>query len=95
MLAITTYSKVPLRLMTFGGLAIAGGSLLAGLVYLVYKLIFWNTFQAGVAPILLAVLFFAAVQLIALGLVGEYIGLILQYVRRFPLVIEKERVNFD
>ena len=95
MLAVTTYSKVPLRLMTFGGLGIAALSLLVGLGYLIAKLVFWNTFSAGIAPILLAVLFFAAVQLIALGLVGEYIGLILQYVRRFPLAIEKERVNFD
>jgi polyisoprenyl-phosphate glycosyltransferase len=95
MLGITTYSKVPLRLMTFGGLTIAGLSLLAGLGYFIAKLIFWNTFSAGIAPILLATLFFASVQLIAIGLVGEYIGLILQYVRRFPLVVEKERVNFD
>jgi glycosyltransferase involved in cell wall biosynthesis len=95
MLGITTYSNVPLRLMTFVGVAIAAASLLIGLGYLVYKIAFWNSFSAGVAPILLAVLFFAAVQLIALGLVGEYIGLILQYVRRFPLVIEKERINFD
>ncbi len=95
MLGMTTYSKVPLRMMTFGGLTIAGLSLLAGLGYLVAKLIFWDTFSAGIAPILLATLFFASVQLIALGLVGEYIGLVLQYVRRFPLVIEKERINFD
>ncbi len=95
MLGITTYSKVPLRLMTVTGIVIAGLSLLTGLGYFIYKLIFWNTFVAGVAPILLAVLFFASVQLIAIGLVGEYIGLVLQYVRRFPLVVEKERVNFD
>jgi glycosyltransferase involved in cell wall biosynthesis len=95
MLGMTTYSKVPMRLMTFAGLVIASLSLLAGLGYLAAKLIFWNTFSAGIAPILLATLFFASVQLIALGLVGEYIGLVLQYVRRFPLVIEKERVNFD
>ena len=59
------------------------------------KLLFWNTFTTGIAPILIATFFFAAIQLLALGLVGEYIGLILQYVRRFPLVIEKERVNFE
>lgn len=95
MLGLTTYSKVPLRLMTFGGLIIAVGSLLVGLGYLVYKLIFWNTFTAGIAPLLIATFFFGAVQLIALGLVGEYVGLVLQYSRRFPLVIEKERINFD
>jgi polyisoprenyl-phosphate glycosyltransferase len=95
MLAITTYSKVPLRLMTVTGIVIALVSLLAGLGYFIAKLIFWNTFTAGIAPLLLATLFFASVQLIAIGMVGEYIGLVLQYVRRFPLVVEKERVNFD
>ena len=95
MLGLTTYSKVPLRLMTFSGLIIAGGSLLVGLGYFIYKLIFWSTFNTGIAPLLIATFFFGAVQLIALGLVGEYIGLVLQYSRRFPLVIEKERVNFD
>ena len=95
LLGLTTYSKVPLRLMTFSGLAIACLSLLVGFGYLVAKLVFWNTFTAGIAPILIATFFFAAVQLLALGLVGEYIGLVLQYSRRFPLVIEKERVNFD
>jgi len=95
MLGLTTYSKVPLRLMTFGGLLIAGGSLLVGFGYLVAKLIFWTTFTTGIAPILIATFFFGAVQLMALGLVGEYIGLVLQYSRRFPLVIEKERVNFE
>ena len=95
MLGLTTYSKVPLRLLTFGGLVIAMGSLLVGLGYFVYKLIFWSSFDAGIAPLLIATFFFGAVQLMALGLVGEYIGLVLQYSRRFPLVIEKERVNFD
>jgi len=95
MLGFTTYSKVPLRLMTFTGLFIAALSLIVGFGYLVAKLVFWNTFTAGIAPILIATFFFAAVQLIALGLVGEYVGLILQYVRRFPLVIEKERINFE
>ncbi len=95
MLGITTYSKVPLRLMTVTGLVIAALSLLTGFGYLVYKLTHWYTFEAGVAPLLLATLFFASVQLIAIGLLGEYVGLVLQYVRRFPLVVEKERVNFD
>ncbi len=95
MLAMTTYSKAPLRLMTFTGMAIAALSLIAGLGYLIAKLILWDRFSAGIAPILIATLFFAAVQLIALGLIGEYIGLLLQYARRFPLVIEKERINFD
>src|ERR1043166_690895 len=89
MLGITSYSKVPLRLMTVTGIVIAMLSLLTGLGYFIYKLIYWDTFQTGIAPILFATLFFASVQLMAIGLVGEYIGLILQYVRRFPLVAEK------
>ena len=95
MVGLTTYSKAPLRLMTFAGVIIAAASLLAGAGYLIAKLLFWSTFSAGIAPILIATLFFAAVQLIALGLIGEYVGLLLQYARRFPLVIEKERINFD
>lgn len=95
MLALTTYSKAPMTMMTLTGLSIATLSLATGLVYLVLKLIYWNTFPVGIIPLILATFFFAAVQLIALGLIGEYIGLVLRYVRRFPLVIEKERVNFD
>jgi glycosyltransferase involved in cell wall biosynthesis len=95
MLALTTYSRAPLTLMTLTGLAISTLSLGTSLVYLVLKLLYWDTFPVGIIPLVLATFFFAAVQLIALGLIGEYIGLVLRYVRHFPLVIEKERVNFD
>jgi glycosyltransferase involved in cell wall biosynthesis len=95
LLALTTYSKAPLQIMTVVGFIIAGLSLLTGFGYLILKLIFWNYFPIGIIPLLIATFFFAAVQLIALGLIGEYVGLVLRYVRRFPLVIEKERVNFD
>jgi glycosyltransferase involved in cell wall biosynthesis len=95
MLGLTTYSRAPLKLMTIAGLAISTLSVLFGLVYLVLKLLYWDAFPVGIVPLLVATFFFASVQLIALGLIGEYIGLVLRYVRRFPLVIEKERVNFD
>ncbi len=95
MLALTAYSKAPLRLLMIAGVILASLSLFVGFIYLILKLAFWNSFPVGTAPLLLATLFFAAVQLLALGLIGEYIGLILRYARRFPLVIEKERVNFD
>lgn len=95
MLALTTYSKVPIRMMTLGGLVIACGSVLSGLVYFALKLIFWNSFPVGIAPLVIGTFFLSAVNLLALGLVGEYVGLILQYSRRFPLVIEHERVNFE
>jgi len=95
MLALTTYSRAPLKLMTIAGLGISSLSILFGVIYLVLKLLYWDTFPVGIVPLLVATFFFAAVQLIALGLIGEYIGLVLRYVRRFPLVIEKERVNFN
>jgi glycosyltransferase involved in cell wall biosynthesis len=95
MVALSTYSKAPMRVMTVAGAATAGVSLLAGFAYLVAKLIYWNSIPVGIAPLLLATLFIGAVQLLALGLLGEYVVLLLQYARRFPLVVESERVNFD
>ena len=84
-----------MRLMTVVGFIVASLSLLAAFVYLCVKLLFWNSVPVGITPILLATFFFGAVQLLALGLLGEYVGLLLQYARKFPLVVEKERVNFD
>jgi hypothetical protein len=64
-------------------------------VYLIYKLVFWNKFEVGLAPLVIGVFFFASVQLFFIGIIGEYIGAIHTQVRKRPLVIEKERVNFD
>ena len=93
-LAVTSYSRAPLRLMTLGGLAVAALSFCIGMGYLVAKLMFWNSLPLGVAPVLIAVFFLGAAQICALGVVGEYVGLLLSYARRFPLVIERERINF-
>jgi glycosyltransferase involved in cell wall biosynthesis len=95
MLGIVNLSKVPLRFATFVGFAGAGISLLFGLFYLAYKLLFWNNFSVGVAPIAIAVFFFVSIQLVCLGILGEYIGAIYTQVQNRPLVIEKERVNFE
>ena len=95
MLALTTYSKVPIRMMTLAGLVISAGSFAAGVIYFVLKLILWDSFPLGLAPLVIGTFFLSAVNLLALGLVGEYVGLILQYSRRFPLVVERERVNFE
>ena len=92
---LSSYSRVPLRMMTFVGFAVSCLSFLCGLAYLVGKLLFWYALPTGIAPVLIAVFFLGAIQLFALGVVGEYIGLLLNYSRRFPLVIEKERINFD
>ena len=95
MLSITSYTKVGLRMATFLGFAIAFFSGIIGGIYLVLKLLYWNQFRAGMAPMLLSVLFLGAVQLIFLGLMGEYILSINTRIMHRPLVIEEERINFD
>lgn len=95
MLSFTSYTKIGLRLATFIGLGIALLSIIIALVYLVLKLIYWDTFVAGTAPILIGMFFLGAVQLIFLGLMGEYILSINQRVMNRPLVVEEERINFD
>ena len=95
MLAITNLSKVPLRVVTFTGFATAAVSALVGLGYLVYKLLFWSRFSVGVAPLVIGIFFFASVQLISVGILGEYVASIHTQVQQRPLVIEQERVNFE
>ena len=94
MLGITNHSKVPLRLATFAGFCLSGVSLLVALAYLVYKLLYWDSFQLGLAPLVIGMFFFSSVQLIFLGIVGEYVGAIHTQVLKRPLVVEKERINF-
>jgi len=95
MLGITSLSKVPLRLVTFTGFLGAVVSVLMGLGYLVYKLVFWSRFSLGVAPLVIGGFFLGCVQLISLGIIGEYIGQVHTIVQNRPLVIEDERVNFE
>lgn len=95
MLSITSYTKIGLRLCTFFGMLIAGGSALVGLVYLIMKLIMWESFTAGMAPVLIGMFFLGAIQLFFLGFIGEYVLSINQRVMNRPLVIEEERINFD
>jgi glycosyltransferase involved in cell wall biosynthesis len=95
MLGVTSHSKVPLRLATMAGFTISILSLLVALGYLVAKLMFWNELQLGVAPLLIGIYFFGAVQLFFIGVLGEYIGSIHTQVHKRPLVVEKERINFD
>jgi glycosyltransferase involved in cell wall biosynthesis len=94
MLGITNLSKVPLRLVIFAGFLSALISFVTGMFYLIYKLIFWTRFTVGVAPVVLGLFFLGSVQLIALGIIGEYVGSIHTLVLNRPLVTEKERINF-
>ena len=94
MLGFTSHSKLPLRLSAFIGFFSAIVSFLVALIYFVYKLIFWYEFQIGTAPMVIGVFFFSSVQLFFIGIIGEYIGAINSQIRKRPLVIEKERINF-
>ena len=95
MLGITNHSKVPLRLITMLGFAfsILGG--LTGFGYLVAKLVFWESFQLGTAPVLIGVFLFGSLQMLMIGIIGEYLGAVLTQVRQLPHVVEAERLNFD
>ena len=95
MLSVTSYTKVGLRLATFIGGFSCIISMIVGFVYLIMKLIWWYRFPAGVAPMLVGMLFLGSVQVFFIGMVGEYVLSINQRVMRRPLVVEEERLNFE
>jgi glycosyltransferase involved in cell wall biosynthesis len=95
MLGITSHSKIPLRLAAMMGFLMSLLSFLTGVGYLIYKLIFWNSFSVGVAPLVLGLFFLGSVQMFFLGIIGEYIGSIHTQIMHRPLVVEKERINFE
>jgi polyisoprenyl-phosphate glycosyltransferase len=95
MVGITSHSKLPLRIATIVGFALSVLSLLVAAGYFVYKLIFWNSFPVGIAPMVIGLFLSFSVQLFFLGVLGEYIAIIHTRVMKRPLVVEKERINFD
>jgi glycosyltransferase involved in cell wall biosynthesis len=95
MLGITKLSKVPLRLVTFSGFAGSLLSMLGGIAYFAYKLLFWHQFTLGIAPIAIGMFFLGSLQLLFMGIIGEYIGNIHTQVHNRPLVVERERLNFQ
>jgi glycosyltransferase involved in cell wall biosynthesis len=95
MLGITKLSKVPLRLVTFSGFAGSLLSMLGGMAYFAYKLLFWHEFTLGIAPIAIGMFFLGSLQLLFMGIIGEYVGNIHTQVHNRPLVVERERLNFQ
>lgn len=95
MLSFTSYTKVGLRLLTFTGAILAMLSFVAGIVYLILKLIYWDRFSAGLAPIIIGLFFFNAIQLVFIGFLAEYVMSINTRIMNRPLVIEEERINFE
>ena len=94
MTGFVNHSKLPLRLATITGFVVGALSLVAAMVYLVLKLCFWDTFQLGLAPLVIGMFFLSAVQLFFIGVIGEYLGAVWTQVKDRPLAIEEERINF-
>ena len=94
MLSITSYTKFGLRLATFVGAISCVLSMAAAFVYLMLKLLYWDRFPAGMAPILIGMLFLGSIQIFFIGMIGEYVLTINHRVMKRPLVVEEERINF-
>ncbi len=95
MVGIVSQSRIPLRISIFTGFGFAILNLFISFGYLIYKLLYWDEFQLGIAPAVIGIFFFFSLQLIFIGILGEYIGIIYSHVKQKPLVIERERLNFD
>lgn len=95
MLGIVNHSKVPLRLATMFGFLCSLVCLLLAFGYLAAKLLFWSRFSFGLAPILIGFFLFSSVQLFFIGIIGEYLGAVYTQVQKRPLVIERERINWE
>ena len=94
MLSFTSYTKIGLRLATFLGAIAFIVSLIIAIVYLILKVLYWDRFAAGMIPILLGMLFLGSVQILFIGIIGEYVLAINQRSMKRPLVVEEERINF-
>lgn len=95
MLSITSYTKIGLRVATMFGAVCSFLSMLIALIYLVLKLIMWNEFAAGMAPVLIGMFMLGSIQIFFIGLIGEYILNINDRIMNRPLVVEEERINFE
>ncbi len=94
MLSFTSYTKIGLRIATFAGFIMSGLSAVAAVVYLILKLLYWNSFSAGIAPAVIGVFLIGSLQLFFTGLLGEYIMAMNVRIMNRPLVVEEERINF-
>lgn len=93
--SLVNTSVLPLRVISFVGMFGAAISFLVALVYLVLKLIFWSTMSIGTPLVTAGLFFLGSVQIFFMGLMGEYVGSIVTRTKKRPMVVEKERVNFE
>lgn len=94
MLGIISHSILPLRMAGMIGFGLATVSFLVSIFYFVYKLVYWDSFPLGLAPLVIFTTFLFGMLFVFLGIVGEYIGSIHLHLKNRPVVVEKERVNF-
>lgn len=92
---IIKHSKIPLRIITFIGLTASFLSFVISIIFLFRKIFNWDSFDVGVAPLIIGLFMIASIQIFLLGFIGEYVMNILQQTRNLPLVVEKKRINFD
>lgn len=95
MQSFVTYTKVGPRIATIGGFFCSGITFFIALVYFILKMVYWNRFSGGIAPIVIGVFLIGSIQLFFIGLLGEYILNVNERLKNRPLVIEKERINFE
>lgn len=95
MLGIISHSTVPIRLASLFGFLIGCLSLIFAFIFIILKLIYWNSFPLGISPIIIGMFFMFGIILTFIGILGEYIGSIHTYLQKRPIVVEKERINFD
>ncbi len=94
MLSFTSYTKIGLRFATFFGAIASTISLIIAIIYLILKLMYWDRFPAGMIPVLIGMLFLGSIQILFIGIIGEYVLAINQRTMKRPLVVEEERINF-
>jgi glycosyltransferase involved in cell wall biosynthesis len=95
MLGIINHSNIPLRLASFFGIITGGLSLALASIFLAVKLLFWSKYPVGISPIIIGMFLMFGIVLISIGILGEYLSSIHNYLRNRPIVVEKERINFD
>ncbi|SEI97502.1 Glycosyltransferase involved in cell wall bisynthesis [Lachnospiraceae bacterium A10] len=94
MTGVTHVSKKPLRIVTFLGMFMSVITFIIAVIFFIAKLLYWDSFSTGIAPIVIGMFFIGAVQLLVVGVIGEYIGAILTRITKRPMVVEEKRINF-
>lgn len=92
---LITTSRLPLRMATILGSIVSVICLIIFIVYFVYKLIHWYSFEVGMFPVICGIFLIGAIEIMFIGIIGEYIGILIQRTEKRPLVLEKEALNFD